>query len=167
VFNAALMIRRKRKLARIEFFPNFAESDDTPWTERIPAPQPDPEMACAEAETFRSIDEVLQKMSPLLGQAFTMAYYDELSFEEAGAALGVTTGTFKSRVYRAKQYLVRIRTVPSWLPSAAHRARCFFSAGISFTVLPQVPRKSRLQKLRTDDKSNERHSRFRVPDAGD
>jgi len=36
-----------------------------------------------------------------------MAYYDELSFEEAGAALGVTTGTFKSRVYRAKQYLVR------------------------------------------------------------
>ncbi len=36
-----------------------------------------------------------------------MAYYDELSFEEAGAVLGVTTGTFKSRVFRAKQYLIR------------------------------------------------------------
>jgi len=70
VFNAALMIRRKRKLASDRILSNFAESDDTPWTERIPAPQPDPEMACAEAETFRSIDEVLQKMSPLLGQAF-------------------------------------------------------------------------------------------------
>jgi len=101
------MIRRKRKLARIEFFPKFTESDDTPWTERIPAPQLDPEMACAEAETFRSIDELLQKMRPPLRQAFTMAYYDELSFEEAGAVLGVTTGTFKSRVYRAKQYLIR------------------------------------------------------------
>ncbi len=134
VFNAALMIRRKRKLARIEFFPNFAESDDTPWTERIPAPQPDPEMACAEAETFRSIDEVLQKMSPLLGQAFTMAYYDELSFEEAGAALGVTTGTFKSRVYRAKQYLVR-HTHRSLVAPIRCASRTLFSPGRnSFTV---------------------------------
>jgi RNA polymerase sigma-70 factor (ECF subfamily) len=135
VFNAALMIRRKRKLARIEFFPHFSESDDIPWTETIPAPQPDPEMACAEAETFRSIDELLQKMSPLLGQAFTMAYYDELSFEEAGAVLGVTAGTFKSRVYRAKQYLIRHtqRSLVAPIRSASHT---LFSYGRNSFAIP-------------------------------
>jgi RNA polymerase sigma-70 factor (ECF subfamily) len=66
VFNAALMIRRKRKPARIESFPDSGESDETPWVERIPASQPDPEMACAEAETFRAIDELLRKMGPML-----------------------------------------------------------------------------------------------------
>jgi RNA polymerase sigma-70 factor (ECF subfamily) len=107
LFNAALMIRRKRKSARIESFANSAENDEAPWIENVPSPQLDPEKAWAEAETFRSIDQRLRKMSPLLRQAFTMAYYDELSFEEAGAVLGVTSGTFKSRVFRARQHLIR------------------------------------------------------------
>ena len=47
VINAALMIRRKRKPARIEAFPDTGENDETSWIERIPAPQPDPEMVCA------------------------------------------------------------------------------------------------------------------------
>jgi RNA polymerase sigma-70 factor (ECF subfamily) len=107
VFNAALMIRRKRKPSRIEAFPDFGLAEEIPWTERIPARPPDPEMACAEAETFRWIDKLLAKMSPALRQAFTMAYYDELSIEEAGALLGVTAGTFKARVFRARQHLIR------------------------------------------------------------
>src|SRR5580704_1524574 len=76
-------------------------------TDKIAAPQPDPEMACAQAETIRSIDVLLQKMSPVLRQAFTMTYYGELSCEEAGAVLGVPPRTFKSRVFRAKQFLIR------------------------------------------------------------
>jgi RNA polymerase sigma-70 factor (ECF subfamily) len=128
VFNAALMIRRKRKLSRIESFPDFGSAEEIPWTERIPARQPDPEMACAEAETFRWIDDRLAKMSPLLGQAFAMAYFDELSAQEAGTLLGVTVGTFKSRVFRAKQQLIRdtrrsllvpIRCATQRLPSSA------------------------------------------------
>jgi RNA polymerase sigma-70 factor, ECF subfamily len=107
VFNAALMIRRKRKRARIESFPEPSEGDGTPWTDTLPAPQPDPEMACAQAETLRSIDELVQKMSPMLRQAFTMTYYEELSIKEAGAVLGVSTRTFKSRVFRAKQFFIR------------------------------------------------------------
>ena len=107
VINAALMIRRKRKPARIEAFPISDENDETSWIERIPASQPDPEMVCAETETFRSIDELLREMSPVLRQAFTMAYYDELSIEEAGALLGVSAGTFKSRVFRARRYLIQ------------------------------------------------------------
>lgn len=103
VFNAALMLRRKRKPATVELFPDCGESDETCWIESIPATQPDPEMACAEAETFRAINELLGGMSPVLRQAFTMAYYEELSAKEASALLGVIPGTFKARRYRARQ----------------------------------------------------------------
>jgi hypothetical protein len=96
-------------------------------------------MACAEAETFRTIDELLGKMRPLLRQAFTMAYYDELSVEEAGALLGVTAGTFKSRVFRARQHLIR-RTKRSLVAPIRCAAHAPFSSGSSsFTALAREP----------------------------
>jgi RNA polymerase sigma-70 factor (ECF subfamily) len=106
VLNAALMIRRKRKPSWIAPLPEPNTSGETPWTERIPASQPDPEMVYAEEETFRLIDVVLEKMSPVLRQAFTMTYYDEMSGREACALLGVSTGTFKSRLFRARRHLM-------------------------------------------------------------
>jgi RNA polymerase sigma-70 factor, ECF subfamily len=106
VFNAALMIRRKRKSWWTDSQRESSTTDDTPWTERIPAAQPDPEMMYAEEETLQLIDVLLGRMSPLLRQAFTMTYYQEMSNEEAGALLGVTTGTFKSRLFRARRHLM-------------------------------------------------------------
>jgi RNA polymerase sigma-70 factor, ECF subfamily len=139
VFNAALMIRRKRKLVRIESFPDSSENDEIRWAERIPAAQSDPEMACAEAETFRTIDELLGKMRPVLRQAFTMVYYDELSAEEAGALLGVTAGTFKSRVFRARQHLIR-RAKRSLLVPIRCATHTPFSSGSSlFTASAESP----------------------------
>jgi len=106
VLNAALMIRRKRKPSWMDPLPEPNTTDDTPWTERIPASQPDPEMVYAEEEIFRQIDVVLGRMSPVLRQAFTMTYYDEMSSREACALLGVSTGTFKSRLFRARRHLM-------------------------------------------------------------
>jgi len=107
VLNAALMIRRRRKYSRIEPPPeSFTAVDEASWTERVPASQPDPEMIYAEGETFRLVDVLLGKMSPILRQAFTMTYYEEMSNEEAGALLGITTGTFKSRLLRARRHLM-------------------------------------------------------------
>ena len=107
VLNAALMIRRKRKSLWTDSQRESGATDDTPWTERIPSAQPDPEMMYAEEETIQLIDVALGKMSPLLRQAFTMTYYQEMSSEEAGALLGVTTGTFKSRLFRARRHLMK------------------------------------------------------------
>jgi RNA polymerase sigma-70 factor, ECF subfamily len=105
VLNAALMIRRKRKRSRDDTQRESGTTDDTPTTEKIPASQPDPEMVYAESETLQWIEVRLATMSPILRQAFTMTYYDELSNEEAGALLGVTPGTFKSRLLRARRHL--------------------------------------------------------------
>src|SRR5258708_19073712 len=54
VLNAALMILRKRTNSRID---SLAESPsgEISWTERIPTPQPDPEMVCAQGEAFHLI----------------------------------------------------------------------------------------------------------------
>jgi RNA polymerase sigma-70 factor (ECF subfamily) len=107
VLNAALMMLRKRKSSRLDPFPESSNGDDVPWAERIPASRPDPEMLCAEKETFQLIDGLLEKMSPILRQAFTMTHFEEMSTEEAGALLGVDGGTFKSRVFRARQILMK------------------------------------------------------------
>jgi RNA polymerase sigma-70 factor (ECF subfamily) len=103
VLNSALMIRRKCKPSTIQPLPENNNSREVNWTENIPALEPDPEMVHAERETFECINRILGKMNPVLRQAFTMTYYDELSGQEACAVLGVSAGTFKARLFRARR----------------------------------------------------------------
>jgi RNA polymerase sigma-70 factor, ECF subfamily len=106
VLNAALMIQRKRKPSTIQPLPDNSNSREVNWTENIPAAEPDPEMVHAELETLQLIDGILETMKPVLRQAFTMTYYDELSGPEACAVLGVSAGTFKARLFRAKRQVL-------------------------------------------------------------
>ena len=105
VFNAALMIRRKRNPSTIQPLSENSSSLEVNWAENIPAAEPDPEMVHAERETFECINGILAKMKPALRQAFTMTHYDELSGPEASAVLGVSAGTFKARLFRARRQL--------------------------------------------------------------
>jgi RNA polymerase sigma-70 factor (ECF subfamily) len=132
VLNAALMILRKRTNSRIGSLPESYTYDEIPWTERIPASQPDPEMVCAEGETFQFIDVLLGKMSPVLRQSFTMTYYDEMSSREACALLGVSIGTFKSRVFRARRHLMHLaqRSLVAPIRRAAHSPFSFDKVGL-------------------------------------
>ena len=106
VMNAALMMQRKRKPSAVKFLSESGVPQDDGWTENIPGSQPDPEMIHAERETLQFIDGVLGKMKPMLRQAFTMSYFDELSGAEASAMLGVSTGIFKARLFRARRQLL-------------------------------------------------------------
>lgn len=105
VLNAALMIRRKRKPRRFESLSESSLSGEPFWAENIPDLHSDPEIVCAEKEALQLVDVLLDDMNPILRQAFTMVYFDEMSVAEAGALLGVSTGTFKSRLFRARQQL--------------------------------------------------------------
>jgi RNA polymerase sigma-70 factor, ECF subfamily len=106
VFNAALMIRRKRRNSGLDSVPDFTTNDDTFWIERIPASGPDPETAYDREQTFQLVHALVEKMTPTLRQAFTMAYYKEMSCVEAAAKLGVKAATFKARLFRARQHLI-------------------------------------------------------------
>jgi RNA polymerase sigma-70 factor, ECF subfamily len=108
LINAALMLRRKQKAAVIEPYMETGSADDEiGWMEKICASTPDPEQARAQAERYELIDCVLATMKPVLRQAFTMTYYDEMSTREACAVLGISAGTFKARLFRARQQLFR------------------------------------------------------------
>ena len=106
VLNAALMMQRKRKPVAVRSLSDAGASHDDDWTENIPDLQPDPEMIHAERETLQFIDEMLGKLKPVLRQAFTMTYYDDLSGAEASARLGVSSGTFKARLFHARRKLL-------------------------------------------------------------
>ena len=106
VLNAALMLQRKRKPSTIQPLSENSNSREVNWTESIPASEPDPEMVHSERETLQLVDGILGKMKPVLRQAFTMTYYDELSGPEASAVLGVSAGTFKARLFRARRQVL-------------------------------------------------------------
>jgi RNA polymerase sigma factor (sigma-70 family) len=91
------------------------------WTERIPDPQPDPEMVYKEEETRKLIDALLAKINPILQQAFAMTYYEDMSNEEAGASLGIAAGRLKSRLFRARQHLMaQAQLLGAPVPTATH-----------------------------------------------
>jgi RNA polymerase sigma factor (sigma-70 family) len=106
VMNAALMMKRKRKPSAIRSFSENGVSHDDGWTENIPDSQPDPEMIHAERETLQFIDERLKEMKPVLREAFKLTYYGDLSGAEASAVQGVSSGTFKARIFRARRQLL-------------------------------------------------------------
>jgi RNA polymerase sigma-70 factor (ECF subfamily) len=106
VFNAALMMQRKRTPSSVRPLSETSNSHDGDWTESIPTSQPDPELIHAERETLQFISGILGKMNPLLRQAFTMTYFDELSGREACALLGVSGGAFKARLFRARRQIL-------------------------------------------------------------
>jgi len=99
-------MQRKRKPSTFRPLSESAVSHDDGWTENIPDSQPDPEMIHAERETLQFIDEKVARLTPALRQAFTMAYYDDLSGAEACVMLGVSSGTFKARLFHARQKLL-------------------------------------------------------------
>jgi RNA polymerase sigma-70 factor, ECF subfamily len=135
VLNASFMIRRKRKPSEIDFQPESSTADDTPWMERIRASEPDPEMLCAENETLEWIDVLLGKMSPMLRQAFTMTYFDEIPIQQAGALLGVTPGTFKSRLFRARRHLMSLAQRSLVTPIRRATRSPFFRCRTDFQAL--------------------------------
>jgi RNA polymerase sigma-70 factor, ECF subfamily len=116
VMNAALMIQRKRKPTTFQPLSENSNSHEVKWAETIPASGPDPEIIHAERETLQLIDGILGKMKPVLRQAFTMTYFDELSGPEACAMLGVSVGTFKARLFRAKRQVFGQTKRALWRP---------------------------------------------------
>jgi len=140
VVNAALMIQRKRKTNWSDPHVEPDSTDDATWMERFPDPQPDPEVISAGKESLRLLEGELGKMTPALQQAFSMTYYDEMSSREACNLLGVSLGTFKSRLFRAKRQLwnqtrrFRRRPIENEVRSAFSRVPSHFPSVVLTTA---------------------------------
>ena len=107
VMNAALMVRRKRKNVAHRF---LYESDPglSAFAQLIPDSQPNPELAYSEAESFQILEARFEKLNPVLREAVTMTYHDELSVTEASSVLGVRPSTYKARLFRGRRLLQKL-----------------------------------------------------------
>jgi RNA polymerase sigma-70 factor (ECF subfamily) len=106
VLNAALMIRRKRRLVQLVSAPEWAPEEGSTWTDRIPTPEPDPEMCWAKTELLALIEELTAHLKPRLRQAFSMYYANDMSVSQARALAGVSLSTFKARLFRARRQVI-------------------------------------------------------------
>jgi RNA polymerase sigma-70 factor, ECF subfamily len=104
VMNAALMIRRKRKKTLLRSFHDL-DREETAFVETMPDFRPNPESACAQAESLGFLNALLNKMDPPLRKAVSMTYYDELSASEASSALTIPMSAYKARLLRGKRFL--------------------------------------------------------------
>ena len=85
-------LRRRRRLVLLGDMPATLH----PQTEQAEPSAPDARVSAA-----------LQRLSPRLRLVVLLRYFDDLSYEEIGAALGVTAGTVASRLNRAHAVLAR------------------------------------------------------------
>jgi len=106
VLNAALMIRRKRKTVQLISAPEWASEEGGQWIDAIPSPQPDPEMCCAKTEELGVIHEASTQLKARLREAFSMFYENAMTVREARDVVGVSTGTFKARLFRARRQVI-------------------------------------------------------------
>jgi Sigma-70, region 4 len=73
-------------------------------------------------------------MSQTLRQAFTMVFYDELTIQEGAAQLGIAAGTFKTRVYRVKKYLINEKHLDLFGPLRKRTDSSFSSCTDNFAL---------------------------------
>ena len=106
VLNAALMIRRKRKLVQLVSSREWVAEESEQSMQGIPSPEPDPETSCAKAEALSLIEELTAQLRPQLRQAFSTYYGEDMSVCQARLAAGVSTSTFKARLFRARHQVI-------------------------------------------------------------
>jgi RNA polymerase sigma factor (sigma-70 family) len=105
VFNAALG-RMRRQRARPEMFLQDLSNDEHVCSELTFVDwRPDPEQACAAAETHDLVSDALQQLSPSIRFAFRLRGLQELSNAEGAQVAGIEVEAFKSRISRARSQL--------------------------------------------------------------
>jgi RNA polymerase sigma-70 factor, ECF subfamily len=103
VINAALMhLRKQRTRPTISLEQEDAEQRDLTLGSRIPDLRPGPEEGYARQERFEIFAHSLKSLPPALRSAVWLRDVEGLSTAEAARALGLSEGTVKSQLHRAR-----------------------------------------------------------------
>jgi RNA polymerase sigma factor (sigma-70 family) len=102
VINSALMTRRKRSAHPEASLDEILESKPQKLPGAVDA-RPNPEKICATIELYELVEGQVHQLPPLLQTAFRLRVTDSLSTAEFSQALGIPTGTFKTRIARARR----------------------------------------------------------------
>ncbi len=106
VINAALMrLRSRRSKPVVSLDEQLSVDDDLTFADQFPDRGPDPEQVYAREELRAIVERNLATLSPVLRSAFLLREVQGLSTHEAAESLGVSEGTLKARLHRAKRQL--------------------------------------------------------------
>jgi RNA polymerase sigma-70 factor, ECF subfamily len=106
VINAALMhLRKQRTQPTISLEQEDPEQRDLTLGSRIPDRRPGPEEGYARKERFEILAHSLESLPPALRSAVWLRDVQGLSTAEAAHALGLSEGTVKSQLHRARNKL--------------------------------------------------------------
>ena len=109
VINAALMrLRSRRARPAVSLDERLAEDDEMTFADQFPDTTPNPEQIVARRELEDLLRRNLATLSPVLRSAFILREMEGFSTEEAAEELGISQGTLKARLHRAKRQLSRL-----------------------------------------------------------
>ncbi len=109
VINAALMrLRSRRSRPAVSLDQRLAEDDEMTFADQFPDSAPSPEQVVARRELEDLLRRNLRTLSPVLRSAFILREMEGFSTEEAADELGISQGTLKARLHRAKRQLSRL-----------------------------------------------------------
>jgi RNA polymerase sigma-70 factor (ECF subfamily) len=109
VINAALMrLRSRRARPAVSLDERLAEDDEMTFADQFPDSAPSPEQIVARRELEDLLRRNLRTLSPVLRSAFILREMEGFSTEEAAEELGISQGTLKARLHRAKRQLSRL-----------------------------------------------------------
>jgi RNA polymerase sigma-70 factor (ECF subfamily) len=103
--NQALMsLRRRRAVHEVPIDDLSSDEGRTPVSEPAGA-SPDPEASCSQKEGARILSAAMRQLRPEMRRAIQLKELGELSARETAVHMGVSVGTVKARVFRARKEL--------------------------------------------------------------
>jgi RNA polymerase sigma-70 factor (ECF subfamily) len=111
VINSTLMRLRKRR-NRVMISIDQQDQNEGDFSGALRDEGPDPEAAYAEREAFEILQRRLRALPQSYRDIFWLRDVEGLSTEEAANALGVSKGTIKSALHRARAKLAKVAGEP-------------------------------------------------------
>lgn len=113
VINAARMqLRRRSRHIHLSLDQQLFDEQEYSLAEQIASDSPSPEDVCRESELHEHVTRLLTRLSPRLRKVFQLRDLDGLTTREAAVILGVSAGTAKAQLMRARAKLRELMRRP-------------------------------------------------------
>jgi RNA polymerase sigma-70 factor (ECF subfamily) len=105
---ARMQLRRRPRQTHLSLDEQFGEEQEHSLSELLADRGPSPEDKCRESELHGHLMQFVAELSPSLRRVFELRDLDELTTSEASRTLGLTDGTVKGELSRARVKLRRL-----------------------------------------------------------
>lgn len=107
---------RKRRVA-------YVSMDDNPVMQNMQSDTPQPEGTALAGEHSAEVQRLLDELEPDYRMPLILRYWEDYSYEEIAASMGLTVAAVKSRLFRARQQIAKLYSEHEAAPTPPGEAR--------------------------------------------